>query len=154
MLNIKIRAYQPADLDAVWQLFKTTVRVVNRRDYTSAQLSAWVGPETVLVREHWQKSLLAHVTVVAEYQNQLVGFADMTATGYLDRLYVHAAFQGCGIATQLLQRLETQVKVTSYQTYASLTARPFFEHRGYHVVRGHQVSRQGQVLRNWLMQKG
>ncbi len=46
----------------------------------------------------WNHSLLAHDTLVAEEDGRLVGFADLGENGYLDRLYVHSAFQGRGVA--------------------------------------------------------
>ena len=38
-------------------------------------------------------------------------------------------------------------------THASITARPFFEARGYRVVRQQQVERQGVALTNFVMEK-
>ena len=38
-------------------------------------------------------------------------------------------------------------------THASITARPFFENRGYQVVREQQVERQGVFLTNYVMEK-
>lgn len=41
----------------------------------------------------------------------------------------------------------------AYTTHASITARPFFEKRGYRVVRAQQVERQGLYLTNYVMEK-
>ncbi len=123
------------------QLFRTTVQTINRLDYTPAQIQAWVGTDDVTTREKWRQSLAAHVSWVAESNGQLVGFADMAADGYLDRLYVHADYQGMGIASQLVAQLEAQVAAPCYVTLASITARPFFEQRGYRCVRANQVER-------------
>ena len=38
-------------------------------------------------------------------------------------------------------------------THASITARPFFEKRGYRVVKEQQVNRQGILLINYVMEK-
>ena len=38
-------------------------------------------------------------------------------------------------------------------TYASITAKPFFEKRGYKVVKERQVERQGIFLTNYVMIK-
>ena len=38
-------------------------------------------------------------------------------------------------------------------THASVTARPFFEKRGYTVVRAQQVERVGVLLTNFVMEK-
>lgn len=74
------------------------------------------------------------------------------ATGYLDRLYVHKDFQRKGIATALCEELERAVscKIT---THASITAKPFFENRGYKVITEQQVNRQNVLLTNFIMEK-
>lgn len=81
------------------------------------------------------------------------GFADMDADGYLDRLYVHKDYQGRGVAAALCDALEQAVQCEAYTTHASITARPFFEKRGYRVVRAQQVERQGLYLTNYVMEK-
>lgn len=69
--------------------------------------------------------------------------------GYLDRLYVHKDHQGIGIATALCEKLEASVESATVTTHASITARPFFEDRGY-VVKKEQ---QGILLTNYVMEK-
>ena len=96
--------------------------------------------------------LLSLALVVAIDNNIIVGFGDIDKTGYLDRLYVHADYQGKGVATAICNRLEQAVqgKIT---THASITAKPFFEKRGYKVVKEQQVERQGIYLINFCMEK-
>ena len=77
----------------------------------------------------------------------------MAGDGYLDRLYVHRDHQGRGIATALCDSLEAGCGVPCFTTHASLTARPFFERRGYRVVRAQQVERRGVLLPNFVMEK-
>ena len=60
--------------------------------------------------------------------------------------------QGQGIARALCDRLEGVVS-GPVTTHASITARPFFEARGYRVVRQQQVERQGVALTNFVMEK-
>ena len=102
--------------------------------------------------KEWDKSFTEHYTVVAIDNNIIVGFGDIDKTGYLDRLYVHADYQGKGVATAICNRLEQAVqgKIT---THASITAKPFFEKRGYKVVKEQQVERQGIYLINFCMEK-
>lgn len=47
--------------------------------------------------EKWDTSFLKNYTVVAESNGIIVGFGDIAEDGYLDRLYVHKAFQRIGI---------------------------------------------------------
>lgn len=90
---------------------------------------------------------------MAWLDGEVVGFADMDDTGYLDRLYVHPDHQGQGVATALCDALEGMPGVSTFQTHASITARPFFEKRGYRVVREQQVERRGVLLTNYVMEK-
>ncbi len=85
-----------------------------------------------------------------------MGFGDLAADGYLDRLYVHPNFQRCGVATAICGALEAHARllgVPAVTTHASITARPFFERRGYHVVREQQVERAGVTLINFVMER-
>ncbi|MDT7013749.1 GNAT family N-acetyltransferase [Levilactobacillus namurensis] len=68
-------------------------------------------------------------------------------------MYVHYAHQGRGIARSLVRTLEEQVAANRYQTYASITARPFFEREGYRLIRETVVERAGVNLLNFEMQK-
>lgn len=145
-----IREYQPSDCEELAALFYDTVHKINKKDYTQEQLDVWATGQVDL--EKWNQSLQDHYSVVAVDSGIIVGFGDMDRTGYLDRLYVHADHQGKGIATAICDQLE-KVITGSVVTHASITARPFFEKRGYQVVRGQRVERQGIYLTNYVMRK-
>ena len=140
-----LRPYRSEDCPALAALFYDTVHTVNARDYTPEQLVAWADGQVDLAA--WDASFLAHTTLVAEAEGIIVGFADLADDGYLDRLYVHKDWQGRGIATALCDALP-KAKLT----HASLTARPFFEQRGWRVVKEQQVERQGVLLTNFVME--
>ena len=70
----------------------------------------------------------------------------MPKNGYLDRLCVHKDYQGQGVATSLCDRLETRFPVSHITTHASLTAKPFFESRGYRLLNEQHVERKGVFL--------
>ncbi|MEG2175365.1 MAG: GNAT family N-acetyltransferase [Oscillibacter sp.] len=149
-----VRTYQSGDCQALAALFFDTVHTVNARDYTPAQLAAWATGTVNL--EDWNRSFLEHDTRVAQSGGVICGFADMDADGYLDRLYVAASHQGQGIATALLSALEQHALaagVTRFSTHASITAKPFFEKRGYQVVRENRVVRGEVTLTNFVMVK-
>ena len=147
---MQLREYITSDCEQLSKLFFQTVHSVNAKDYTKEQLNVW-ATGTVDLKE-WDKSFTEHYTVVAIDNNIIVGFGDIDKTGYLDRLYVHADYQGKGVATAICNRLEQAVqgKIT---THASITAKPFFEKRGYKVVKEQQVERQGIYLINFCMEK-
>lgn len=131
-------------------LFYNTVHRVNAKDYTQRQLDAWATGQVDL--DAWDRSLRSHDSIVAVEETVIVGFGDIDPTGYLDRLYVHADHQRQGIASGICDRLERAVH-GDIITHASITARPFFERRGYRVVREQQVERRGVLLTNYVMVK-
>lgn len=149
--HMTLRGYSKPDCAVLAQLFYDTVHTVNAKDYTREQLDAWATGKVNL--EAWNKSFQAHHTVVAEMDGKIVGFGDMDETGYLDRLYVHKDHQRRGIATAICDTLEQHTKAAELTTHVSITARPFFEKRGYTVVREQQVERRGELLTNFVMRK-
>lgn len=149
-MEICLRDYRPDDCEALAALFYETVHAVNKKDYTPAQLDAWATGTVDLAA--WNASFSAHKTVVAWSGGKIVGFGDMDERGYLDRLYVHRDFQGRKIATAICDELERAVGV-GYSVHASITARPFFENRGYRTVARQEVFRRGVALTNYKMEK-
>lgn len=148
---MELREYRPEDCREMAELFFDTVHTVNRRDYTEAEVEAWAPGLPDM--EQWNKSFLEHCTLVALECGKIVGFGDMDRNGYLDRLYVHRDYQGKGIAAAICGQLEGRFPAKRITTYASVTAKPFFEKRGYRVVREQQVERQGVLLTNFVMEK-
>lgn len=148
---MKIRNYTPADCQEMATLFYNTVHTVNLSHYTPQQCNAWANGHVDLAA--WNQSFLVHTTLIAQEMGIIIGFADMDASGYLDRLYVHKDYQSQGVATALCRRLEQLVSSQRYTTHASITARPFFEHMGYRVIKEQQVCRHGVWLTNFVMEK-
>ena len=153
-MEIKLRPYQPTDLPEILKLFRETVHTVNLKDYTQEQLNAW-APET-LDTEKWQATLSRNYSLIAEINNEIAGFADIDATAYFDHLFVHKNHQGKGVAKLLANAIEAHAVKQGYKVItvaASITAKPFFESRGYKVLKQQSVERLGQVLTNYLMEK-
>lgn len=146
-----LRNYIPSDCEAMAELFFWTVHTVNAKDYTKEQLDVWATGQTD--EEKWNRSFLEHDTVVAIEDGKIVGFGDMDQTGYLDRLYVHKDYQHQGIASAICDRLEDASKAEHFTTHASITAKPFFEKRGYCVMKQQEVERGGILLTNYVMRK-
>ena len=103
-------------------------------------------------QEKWNESLQEHFSIVAVDDEIIVGFGDIDKTGYLDRLFVHASYQRKGIATAICNQLEQTVQ-GDITTHTSITAKPFFEKRGYKIVKEQQVERQGIFLTNFCKKK-
>ena len=146
------REYKPEDIKQILKLFYNTVHTVNALDYSAEQLDAWAPLSQDAAA--WNKSLCENYTLVAEQDGLIRGFADLAPGGYLDRLYVHSDFQRMGIASQLCSLLEKRARgqnVKELTVHASITARPFFEKRGYGLIEEQRVSRRGVKMTNYVM---
>jgi putative acetyltransferase len=147
-----IRPYQAADLDVVIEIFLRAIREVASKDYDQAQVDAWAQAD----RERWATRRLSRPTWVAVLGQETVGFSDLEPDGHLDMMFVHPAHQGLGVATLLLKTVEavaTAQGINRLFTEASLTARPFFERRGFSVLASQCVEKRGQLLTNVRMEK-
>ena len=86
----------------------------------------------------------------------MVGFADLEADGHLDCMYVHADYQRRGVASRLLSEVEAAGKAQGLNrlySEVSITARPFFERRGFRVIAPQLVTARGQEFLNYRMEK-
>lgn len=127
-----LRPYAPEDCQALCTLLINTVHTVNAADYTPEQLYAWTSGVSAA---SLHRALGAHYSLVAVRQGEIVGFGDIDETGYLNHLVRSPRPPAPGIATALCDALERHVPDATLTTHASITARPFFEKRGYAVVR-------------------
>lgn len=143
------------DLDAAARLFCDTVHAINARDYTPEQLEAWAPRDA----EHYAQiaeKLATQKTVGIKECGILAGFGSLDNGGDIDMLFVHKDRQRQGIAAAILQELEKLAAKRGKQTvstFASITAKPFFEHAGYTTLRENSVVRGGISLVNYHMSK-
>ncbi|OAB44333.1 GNAT family N-acetyltransferase [Paenibacillus glacialis] len=154
---MEIRKFRDSDMSQIISLFYDTVHTVNKQHYTQAQLDVWAPrDEEALKLTTWKDSFNHNVTYIAEINGIIVGFADMSQEGHLDRLYIHKDFQRQGIASLLVNTLELEARrqgLLAMDTEASITAKPFFEHHGYRVTEQQVVERRGVTLSNFKMIK-
>ena len=148
---MQLREYITADCEQLAKLFFQTVHSVNAKDYTKEQLDVWATGNVDLNR--WDMSFKEHYTIIAICNGEIVGFGDIDSSGYLDRLFVHKNHQHKGIATAICDELESSVTGKKIITHSSITAKPFFEKRGYRVKKEQTVVRNGISLTNFIMEK-
>jgi putative acetyltransferase len=151
---MKVRTYEINDTPEIVKLFYDTVHEVNIRDYTKAQVDAWAPTDIDIAS--WTTSLSSKFTFVAEAGDRIVGFGELEANGHIDRFYCHKDFQGKGVGTQILEQIELQAKslgINKLFTEASITAKPFFESKGFMVIKQQEVERRGQKFINFAMEK-
>ncbi|QDU98206.1 GNAT family N-acetyltransferase [Lignipirellula cremea] len=166
-MTLLLRKALPDEAEALWLLFYNTIHNVNRRDYSAEQTAAWAPAE--MDPAAWRRRIAGmdpYVCLDSAAANgssgqspAIVGYAGMTATenaGYIDHFYVHHQWQGQGVGKLLYQQLEAdavRLQLSELTSDVSITARPFFESRGFQVVTPQQVERAGVILANFRMKK-
>ena len=149
-----IRLFQKQDSDRIAKLFHDTIRGVNIRDYSLAQVSAWAPDDLNFC--NWEADCLDKFTYVAEEKDEIIGFAQLEKNGHIDCFFCHQDYQRCGVGTRLYRELEAkalELNIELLFVEVSITARAFFKSRGFSVVKEQQVSCRGEKLTNFVMEK-
>lgn len=147
-----IREYSSDDCAEIISLFRDTVHHINAKDYTPEQLYTW-APDKIEVAK-WNLSLMTSYTLVALEEKIIVGFGNVDeAVNLLDHLFVHKDYQRHRIGTALCDCLEDRLAGGNITTYASITSRPFFEKRGYTVVKELEIGQSDVKLKSYCMIK-
>jgi GNAT superfamily N-acetyltransferase len=152
--GVKVRPYQPCDLNDLMALFRDSVHRIARRDYTPEQLAAWAPSDPD--RDAWTRRIEANHALVAEEKGVPVGFAELTEGGHLDMLFVAPDRQRHGVARTLLRAIEAQAAHRGRRrltTDASRTAKPFFLKGGFRLIEAQEVQRRGVAIQNFRMEK-
>lgn len=154
MISMQIRLFHPEDADQIAKLFHDTVREVNLRDYSIAQVQAW-SPDDLYFRD-WATVCAQRFTYVAESEGQILGFGELEADGHIDCFYCHKDYQRRGVGRSIYQAIESKARelnVDRLFTEASITARPFFQSLGFTVIAAQEVSCRGKPFINYRMEK-
>lgn len=149
-----VRKYQPGEETELWRLYFNTIRTVASRDYTFEQVRAWAPDE--VDPERWRRKIEAINPFVCVHEQIIVGYADLQPTGYIDHFYVHHRWQGQGVGKRLFETVESEAtlqEIVQLSADVSITARPFFESRGFRVVAPQEVTLGTVILRNFKMTK-
>ena len=151
----KLLPLEDKDIPEMQELFRSTVLNVNIRHYTKEEVEDWASCGDSV--EHL-KELLSHNHFIGAFDeaSRMVGFSSMNKDGYLHSMFVHKDWQGKGVATQLLsevERIAKQLEVAEITSEVSLTARPFFEKKGYEIVKMQKHRANKLELTNFIMRK-
>jgi putative acetyltransferase len=150
-----IRQVTLQDLDGLLTVFTETIRRTCQRDYSEEQRAVWAS--SAKDTEKWLKCIRTQYFLAAELDDQIVGFASLGQGYYIDFMYVHPGFLRRGIAHQLFVKLQAEANRQGHRALVSdvsITARPFFESKGFRVVRENVHVREGVELINFRMVKG
>ncbi len=173
--NFTIRKAELKDIPAIIKMYQETVRNVNAKDYSHAQIEVWAeGAEN---KARWETAIIEQYFVLAEDNTPLpsvktegftdplpsqegnkclAGFASIAADGYLDFMYVSKDHQRKGIASMLLNETEHKAAEQNNEkiySHVSKTAKGFFLKRGYKHIKDIEDPYRGELFINALMIK-
>ncbi len=154
IMDLMIRKAELKDLNDILELFKNTIQVSCIKDYDPEQIDAWI--DTVNDKEHWLGRIIVQYFLVAETDNKIVGFGSLGKKDFLDLLYIRHEYQHRGIAGKIYSELENESrKLGSKKLYSevSITARPFFEKRGFSFEKENRFFLKGIKIVNFRMSK-
>ena len=123
-----IRFYKPSDQNEVCKLHEDTVRNINDKDYSKEQIETWPG-----ILDNYSKlgdSLMNSNSYVAVIADKIVGFGDISNAGHISRLYPHKDFQGLGIGSKILSKLEEKAKslgLKEINLESTISAKSFYQ---------------------------
>jgi putative acetyltransferase len=143
-----------SDLNEMQQLYIETIQSVCKKDYNEAQREAWISG--VKNTERWIAVIETQYVLLAVIENKIAGFATLKDGDYIDFFYIHKDFQRQGIADKLLTKLELEAQKQHSKMITSdisITAKPFFEKKGF-VAKAEQKNIHLDVeLINYKMEK-
>ena len=135
-MKIKIREYDEDYFLDLTNLFWEVVHSVNADDYTMNQLDTWAPLQIDI--EKWKNRIKNNFVIMAEYQNKIVGFGELSPQGCIDMIYVHRDYLRQKIGKILLECLikkARKLNLNEVFTEASITAKPFFKEQGFKIIK-------------------
>jgi len=144
----RLRHGKPSDAPALFAVHDRAVRVLGRRAYSDSQVESWAhgnGPE------HYVTAMLDEgetFVVACARRGGIVGYC-----AYKDNeiraLYVAPDWSRLGLGSTLLQRAEAEIAGSGFSKVtigASLVGLPFYESRGYVVLRHRHWRTRGGLM--------
>jgi N-acetylglutamate synthase-like GNAT family acetyltransferase len=159
-LNIELRLATPADIPALHQLIETSVRVLQRNDYTPEQIEGAIGTvlglDTQLITDNSYFMAEARAACARQlagcggWSNRKTLFgsdrADVREPELLDpktdaakirAFFIHPDFARRGIGSKILEACESAARSAGFRRFemgATLTGVPLYLARGYGIV--------------------
>ena len=149
---MEIRKYKPGEEHAIWDIFYNSIHQINVQDYTQKQIEAWAPSD--LDESIWSKKII-DINPYAVLENGIISaYANLQEDGYIDHFFCHHKYQRQGIGSFLYSRIEKIVVsngIPQLRSDVSITAKPFFESKGFVVSKKQLLIMRGQELTYYKM---
>jgi putative acetyltransferase len=143
-----------SDLQEMQEMYIETIKWICKSDYNPLQINAWIsGLDDT---ERWLKVIYSQFVLLAIDDDKIVGYGTLKDGNYIDFFCVHKDFQRQKIADNIFNQLEIEAKKEHSKTITadvSITAKPFFEKKGFNTKAEQKNIRLGVELINYKMEK-
>ncbi len=131
--SFKIRGMKLNEFNTVARLIYDSVHTLCQKDYTKAELDAWVPPDMNM--PSFRSSIGRCFAIVAVNDaKEIVGVMSTERNGYVNRLYTRPDYANRGVATSLLHTTEEWAEkrhIKSLTLEASKSAEEFYIKNGF-----------------------
>ncbi|WP_371378963.1 GNAT family N-acetyltransferase [Thalassotalea aquiviva] len=151
---MQIRRFNISDCQPLWQLHFQTIRQYCIKDYSLAQVKAWAPCQ--YQPNQWQQKLQSLNPFVVTINENIAAYADLQDDGYIDHFYCATEYIGQGVGGHLMRHiiaLAQSRKMNRLYSQVSLSAKPFFAHFDFNVVKSQTVNVRGVSLQNFVMER-
>ena len=151
---IALRDFRPGDEPALRAVFGSAIHEVAIRDYTQAQVDAWAP--RVFDAALWAQRMQGIAPFVVERDGEIVAYADVQPSGYIDHFFVAARAGKLGIGGMLMRRIHeraSELGIAELTSEVSRTAQPFYRHFGFEIVDHHVKRVRGVDIEYAAMRK-
>ncbi len=152
LIQLTFRQATLQDLPELKRLFAETILETCKNEYTQGERIVWSN--AIYKTEKWKIAVLEEYFIVAEYDEQIVGFSSLKGKDYLNLMYIHKEFTRHGIASLLYKKIKAkslEFGAKQLTSDVSKTARPFFEKMGFKVIQENKNIIEDQVVINYKM---
>jgi len=134
-MSVLVRPAVEADASAATEVLRRSISVLCVADHHNdpVRLQSWLKNKTVANVAAWIGSPINYC-VTATKGDAVCGFGAMTLEGEIMLCYVDPAARFCGVSAAMLDALERKARVlglAEVHLNATVTARRFYEERGY-----------------------
>jgi putative acetyltransferase len=151
---IELRDFRAGDEPRLRVVFESAIHDVASRDYGQAEVDAWAPRE--FDPSQWARRMQGIAPFVVERDGEVVAYADVQPSGYIDHFFVAAAANGLGIGRRLMERIHDRARelgIVELTSEVSRTAQPFYVHFGFEIVDCHVKEVRGVGIEYAAMRK-
>ena len=146
---MRVREFEIEDAPALFRVFHSAIHLIASRDYSVEQINAWAPNQ--IDGDLWRQRMLGIRPFVVCDGDEIVGYADLQDSGYIDHFFVSGHHPRRGIGSMLMERIHDAAEargLTQLTSDVSRTAEPFYRRYGFVVVERKEPVVRGVVVPN------